>query len=142
MANLPTDTARKSEHAWVIGTVTALDCTQKPPVVKVQFDDEQTSDWIAYAQPRAGKSYLWIPPQVGEQGIVLSAGGEMGFMLFVAGIFTEQFQPNTMGDKDVRLQFANGDFIHHNVEKGNMTIKASGTLSLIGATIHLNQGGG
>lgn len=139
---MPTDNARKSEHAWVVGTVIALNCDRRPPAVKVKLDNNQLTDWIPWAQPRAGKSYLWFPPQVGEQGIVLSAGGEMEVMFFIAGLFTDAYLPKSPPPKPelFDLRFANGDFIRHNSKTGELRIKATGNCYIDAKNIHLNEG--
>lgn len=122
---LPTDNARHLEHLWQYATVTDLDCGQRPPAVKVRLDDEQSSDWIPFAQPRAGTAYMWMPPQVGEQGVVLSAGGEMETLLFIAGVFVAEHLPDNASEHLTEIKFPNGDTFSHDAQTGVLSIAAS-----------------
>ncbi|PID66583.1 MAG: hypothetical protein CR975_02085 [Gammaproteobacteria bacterium] len=156
---LPTDNARRAENMWQYATVIDLDCGQRPPAVKVVLDDNddseaerQTTDWIPFAQPRAGKGYIWMPPQVGEQGIVLSSGGEMETLLFVCGVFADEFLPENPSADLTEIRFPNDDFFSHDkgdltinctgnitIQSGaNFTVSASGTASINGSKVLLN----
>ncbi len=126
---LDTDSARQLEHSWQYATVIALDCDQRPPVVKVKFDDnddgEQISDWIPFMQLRAGTSFVWMPPLVGEMGIVLSAGGEMEVMKYIGASFCDQFIPDDASEDLMEIRFKNQDYFKHDSKTGILKIKAS-----------------
>ncbi len=126
---LDTDTARQLEHSWQYATVIALDCNQRPPVVKVKFDDnddgKQISDWIPFMSLRAGKAFVWMPPQVGEMGIVISAGGEMEVLKYIGASFCDQFIPDDASEDLMEIRFKNQDYLKHDSKTGVLKIKAS-----------------
>lgn len=128
--SLPTDAERKSEHLWVYATVTAVDCTRRPPAIKARLDDKQSTDWIPFSSLRAGKAYIWMPPSVGEQGIVLSAGGEMESMLFISGVFTDQYLPDNPRPELTEIKFPNGDIFRHSSETGDLAIMTLGKFTV------------
>lgn len=146
-AILPTDSARRAEHVWQYATVQQVDCSKRPPVVKVKFDDEQFSDWIPFFSLNAAKSYIWMPPTKGAQGIVLSASGEMETLLFISGVFTDEFLPADASENLTEIRFPNGDRIRHFADTGNLIIKntgdcdisCGGNFSVTARRINLNE---
>lgn len=89
----------------------------------------------------AGKMY-WLP-SVGEQVLCLmipSQGGRGSNDGAVLGSFFNSVdKPVRTGEGIRRIDFGDGSYVEHDRNTGNLTIKATGTVSIIGATIRLNE---
>lgn len=89
----------------------------------------------------AGKMY-WLP-SVGEQVLCLmipSQGGRGSNDGVVLGSFFNAVdKPVRTGEGIRRIDFGDGSYVEHDRNTGNLTIKATGTVSIIGATIRLNE---
>lgn len=46
------------------------------------------TDWLPWQAPRAGATRDWDPPTVGEQVVVLAAGGELTTAIVLTGLFS------------------------------------------------------
>lgn len=90
---------------------------------------------------RAGKMY-WLP-SVGEQVLCLmipSQGGRGSNDGVVLGSFFNSVdKPVRTGEGIRRIDFGDGSYVEHDRNTGNLTIKATGTVSITGATIRLNE---
>lgn len=89
----------------------------------------------------AGKMY-WLP-SVGEQVLCLmipSQGGRGSNDGVVLGSFFNSVdKPVRTGEGIRRIDFGDGSYVEHDRNTGNLTIKATGIVSITGATIRLNE---
>jgi len=76
--------------------------------VKVRLGPEHTSGWLSYFARRAGNTITWDPPEVGEQVLVLSPGGELATGFVLTGIYSgSRPAPSNSGDQTIR-RFSDG----------------------------------
>lgn len=84
----------------------------------------------------------WLP-SVGEQVLCLmipSQGGRGSNDGVVLGSFFNSVdKPVRTGEGIRRIDFGDGSYVEHDRNTGNLTIKATGTVSITGATIRLNE---
>lgn len=77
------------------------------------------TDWLPWRTPRAGRTRVWHPPEVGEQVMVLSPSGDLGQGMVLAGVYSDEF-PAPSTDPDVHLaDYLDGDLVieYHRVER-------------------------
>ncbi|MGV3511888.1 MAG: phage baseplate assembly protein V [Novosphingobium sp.] len=55
--------------------------------------DDAVSPPVRWLHPRMGQTRAWLPPAVGEQGLLLCPGGELGAGVFVGGLHSGTFPP-------------------------------------------------
>jgi len=85
-ADLSPDQNRRIESMIRFGTVTAVDCAQKPPMCRAKSGGLAT-DWLKWVTPRAGNVREWSPPSVGEECLIFSPSGETGAGAILTGFF-------------------------------------------------------
>jgi len=109
--------------------------------IRVKHGDLE-SNWIPWATGRAGGNKIWSPPEVGEQVLMLSPGGDMSRAIAVVGIFSDDNEANGDSGDLFRMTFKNGTVIEYDREAnelkatlkagGKATIEASGGITLKG----------
>lgn len=88
------------------GVISAVDHAKAK--VRVRLGPEHTSGWLSYFARRAGNTITWDPPEVGEQVLVLSPGGELASGFVLTGIYSEsRAAPSKSGDVTLR-RFSDG----------------------------------
>lgn len=109
--------------------------------IRVKHGDLE-SNWIPWATGRAGGNKIWSPPEIGEQVLMLSPGGDMSRAIAVVGIFSDDNEANGDSGDLFRATFKNGTVIEYDREAnelkatlkagGKATIEASGGITLKG----------
>jgi len=92
--------------------------------VRVKSGDLETN-WIPWLSARAGKNAQWNPPEVGEQVMMLSPGGDLAQAVALPALYSTA-NPAPSKDKAVfKDLFKNGDYIQHDNNSGVLTLKAT-----------------
>lgn len=98
--------------------------------------DDATSPPVRFLHPRMGQTRVWNPPSVGEQGLLLCPGGELGAGVFVGGLHCAAFPPPF--DEAVALaRFKDGAVISYDPEAHELLLQLPS-----GATTVLISDGG
>lgn len=143
-----TDTRRRLHSISRIGVVAEADYTNGLIRVDLQ-DGELRTDWIPWLTLRAGNDRFWWAPETGEVVMLLSLSGDLANAFAVGASFSNQ---NQNGDRETlqRQTFHDGAVIEYDRDAhaylidltaaagSTVTIKAAGTVTVEGATIHLN----
>jgi phage baseplate assembly protein V len=120
------------------GVVISVDLAEARCVVRIGDPDEDDAETppIRWCAIRAGKTRIWSPPSVGEQGIVIKRDGELANAVFVAGIVCDAFPP--VGNSAIdRIEFEDGSRIDYDAQAHAFEINLSA-----GATAKIIAPGG
>ena len=121
----PTELLRRLENTVRLGTIAAVR-HEAPARCRVQTGGN-TTDWLPWMTGRAGKDRTWWAPEVGEQAVVFSPGGNMGAGVVLPGCYSDS-HPQPEDDPDVScMQFADGSRFEYN--------RASHVLTITGARL-------
>lgn len=114
----PYELTRRLENLVRRGTVAEV--RAKPLSVRMRCGDN-TTDWLQVQCLRAGTqgSTFWAP-EVGEQGLVLSVGGDMGQGVALLGLYSEAMAQPSDGAAHIKLNKDNTDFIRY--ENGTLKL--------------------
>ncbi len=115
------------------GTITAADYATAR--VQVQLGQNVTT-WLPWVAGRAGGNRTWNPPEVGEQVLVLSPGGDYACGFVIPGIFQSSFPANGNSANLWREDFSDGASIQYDRSAHVLTANIPG-----GGGIHLTVGG-
>lgn len=125
----PTELLRRLENTVRLGTIAQVRHA-KPARCRVKTG-ENTTDWLPWITQRAGKDRTWWAPEVGEQVIVLSPGGNMGAGVVLPGFYSDE-HPQPDDDPDVScVAFDDGARAEYNRAKGALTIDVVKSITLI-----------
>ncbi|MDH1827007.1 phage baseplate assembly protein V [Delftia tsuruhatensis] len=115
----PYELIRRLENLARRGTVAEV--RAKPLAVRMRCGDNIT-DWLQVQCLRAGTqgSTFWAP-EVGEQGLVLSVGGDMRQGVALLGLYSEQMEQPSDGAPHIKLNKDNTHFIRY--ESGVLTLR-------------------
>lgn len=115
----PYELTRRLENLVRRGTVAEV--RAKPLAVRMRCGDN-TTDWLQVQGLRAGAtgSSYWSP-EVGEQGLVLSVGGDMRQGVALLGLYSEQMDQPSDGPPHIKLNKDNTHFIRY--EGGVLTLR-------------------
>lgn len=104
---------RRTANMIRFGTIAEVKLSN-PPRVKVK-SGEITTRWLPWAGGRAGAGKRrWDPPEVGEQVMMLSAGGDMRQALVIPGIYqSAHAAPSDNGDLDL-TEYSDGTKVSYN----------------------------
>ena len=91
--------------------------------VRVTTGDLETN-WIPWLTQRAGENSEWNPPEVDEQVLLLSPCGDLAQAVALPSIYSDAKPAKSTSPTKFRQDFKNGDFIEHDTESGQLTIKA------------------
>lgn len=108
----PTELLRRLENTVRLGTIAAVRHA-KPARCRVKTG-ENTTDWLPWMTGRAGKDRTWWAPEVGEQAVVFSPGGNMGAGVVLPGCYSDS-HPQPDDDPDVScIEFEDGVRVEYN----------------------------
>ena len=97
--------------------------------VKVRMGRLNTR-WLPFFARRAGNTIDWDPPEVGEQCLVLSPGGELGGGFVLTGIYSNA-HPAPSKSQNIRLQkYADGLECQYDQESHTLTISRPDELNV------------
>lgn len=117
-----------------IGTVSEVDASKA--LARIELADEVLTDWLACSARRAGDDKTWDLPDVGEQVIVFSPGGELDQGIVLGSLFSDTKAQNGDNAKDRRVTFKDGSIVEfdRNASKLNVTLSDAAVFTLkIGA---------
>lgn len=107
---------RRLENMIRIGAIAEVD--HDKALVRVMYD--QTDDgqpvltaWRPWLTHRAGNVSSWSPPEVGEQVLLISPGGEMALAIVVPGIYSTNFPPADNNPNINSISFGDGVSIEY-----------------------------
>lgn len=104
MSGMSDDILRKLANLIRFGTVQAVAGKR----VQVKIGGLLTRP-IAWVSTRAGKTKSWLPPDIGEQVVVLSPNGDLGAGVAIGGIFCDAYDvPNEANADTVLMAFRDG----------------------------------
>lgn len=93
----------------------------KPPRVRVKTGG-MTSDWLPWAERRAGGTRTWCPPTVGEQVLLLCPSGELRNGVVLCGIPSDAIDvPSHSADETLTL-YEDGATTTYNHVTGTLAI--------------------
>lgn len=93
------DLARRLDNLIRLGTIAAVDHARA--LCRVTSGGLLT-DWLPWAERRAGTTRTWNPPTVGEQVLLLCPSGEPAAGIVVTGIYTAAHdQPSASASEHV-----------------------------------------
>lgn len=139
-----TEGARRISNVVRYGKVKEAD--YKKALIRVELQaGELTTDWIPWVTLRAGKDKFWWAPEVGEVMLVLAPSGELANAVALPAAFSNENQ-NADRETIQRQTFDDGTVIEYDREahklkmdvKGDVEIKATGNVTIIGERIDLN----
>ncbi len=123
-----TELLRRLENTVRLGTIAEVRHA-RPARCRVKTG-ENTTDWLPWLTQRAGKDRTWWPPEVGEQVIVFSPGGNLGAGVVLAGIYSDS-HPQPDDDPDVScVEFADETRVEYNRATHVMTVSAPTLIEL------------
>lgn len=112
------------------GVVVSVDLAEARCVVRIGDPDEDDAEtppirWGSFA---SGKTRVWRPPSIGEQGLVFKRDGEMANAVFLPGIVCDSFPP--IGNSEInRIEFEDGSRIDYDAQVHSFEINLSGAAS-------------
>jgi phage baseplate assembly protein V len=126
------DLQRQMANVVRMGTITDVDHSATPPLVRVQLSEKGSTDWRPYIELRAGKTGTWNPPTVGECVLFLSPNGltEGGYAL--PGLPTESHPTPSSDPNKTVTKYPDGAVVEydHAAHKLKVTLPADGTADI------------
>ncbi|MBN6064193.1 phage baseplate assembly protein V [Aggregatibacter actinomycetemcomitans] len=90
------------------------------------------TSFLPFITLRAGTTKTWSPPTVGEQCVILAAGGELTTACVLVGLYTKN-SPSNSADEHV-IEFADGAKIAYNQSSGALVVTGIKTASITAAS--------
>lgn len=143
----PYELQRLLQNLLKWGTVAAV--RAKPLAVRMQCGDN-TTDWLTPAGLAAGAVFsAYRMPEVGEQGLALCAGGDLGQGVALLGIYSDAMPQPSDGPPHIKLNKPGTHFVRYEAGKLLLTIgparitleQDSITLQVGGAHFTMEEGG-
>jgi phage baseplate assembly protein V len=112
---------------------------------------ELETNFLPWINSNSGSNNSWNPPEIGEQVVILSSGGELSQAVILPSLYKNNASENSNTIKS--MIFADGSKVSFNLEsgnldldiKGNTTIKVAGSAQIEAANItlkgNINLGG-
>ena len=97
MPRTPEDTPTDADSLIRVAVVASVDLASGTCTVTLDDTDgggdDAESPPVRWLHPRMGDTRAWLPPAVGEQGLLLCPGGELGAAVFVGGLHSNACPP-------------------------------------------------
>jgi phage baseplate assembly protein V len=130
-----TEHDRQLGNLVMLGVIKELD--EANALVRVDVDGLVT-DWIPFTAARAGAGVReWLPPEVGEQVVMLSPYGDPAQGVVLGSVYQDAHAAPANVKTTKRTEFADGAFIQYDREghKYDIDVPAGGAITLrIGQT--------
>jgi len=99
--------------------------------LKVKMGELETA-WLPWLTQRAGGDRSWWAPEVGEQVMVLSPGGDSSQGVILGALYQESSaKPGDALDENIhRVEYQNGTFIEHDRKKNELNINVQGEMKI------------
>lgn len=135
------DLERRMANMIRAGKVTEVDLDAKR--AKVDLGDDDPTDWLPWCVAKAGKDRRWQAPDVGEQVVVFSPGGEFGQGFIGGSLFQDDFPANGDEATASRTTFDDGSVIEYDRESHALNLSlhddAVLTITIAGMTIQVTK---
>lgn len=106
------------------GKVSEIDVDAFKVKVDIGTDEAaQVTEWLPWLTRRAGDDTTWDPPDVGEQVIIFSPGGELDQGIVGPSLFSDDKPPNGTDAKDRRVTFKDGSIIEFDRDSSALNLK-------------------
>jgi phage baseplate assembly protein V len=134
------DMERRTANAIRYGRIMAVDYANAR--VRVKSGDIESA-WLPWSTGRAsGAKRRWDPPEVGEQVVMLSPGGDMRQAVVLTGVFQQSAgAPSDSADKDTTV-YGDGTVVEYDRGSRTLLVNFGGTsITARPAAITLTVGG-
>lgn len=139
MPRTPEDAPTDADALIRVAVVASVDLAAGTCTVMlgdVESGDDAESPPVRWLHPRMGDITTWLPPSVGEQGLLFCPAGELGAGVFVGGIHSSAFPP-PIDEPVALLRFKDGAAISYDPEAHELLLQLPS-----GATTVLVSDGG
>lgn len=140
MPRTPEDTPTDADTLIRVAVVASVDLAGGTCTVLLDDPegggDEAESPPVRWLHPRMGDIRAWLPPAVGEQGLLLCPGGELGAGVFIGGLHCNAFPP-PIDEPVALLRFSDGAAISYDPQAHELLLQLPS-----GATTVLISDGG
>jgi len=136
MPRTPEDTQTDPDALIRFGVVASVDLAAGTCTVTLDEADGAYTQPIRWLHPRMGQTRAWCPPSVGEQGLVLCPGGEIGAAVFVGGLHSNAL-PAPTDEATPLIRFSDGAVLSYDPEAHELLLQLPS-----GATTVLISDGG
>lgn len=100
---------RRIQNIIATATVVATQAKDGKALVKVAYDDETTSDWLAVLSKNNSLLKVWMPPLIGEQVTVVRLFGNADSGLVIPSIFSKECkEPIGANETNVIVELSDG----------------------------------
>lgn len=121
-----TEFDRRLANIVRIGSVAAVDLASDPPSIQVDIgtdEEPHLTAWLPWMTRRAGRTRKWSPPDVNEQVVILSPGGELAQGVVVPGaIFSTLFPANGTAQDLERTTYPDGSVVEYDSATHHLTV--------------------
>lgn len=140
MPRTPEDAPTDVDALIRVGVVASVDlqggtCTVRLDDPESGGDDAVTPP-VRWLHPRMGETRAWLPPAVGEQGLLFCPGGELGAGVFVGGLHSNA-NPPPIDEPVALLRFNDGAVLSYDPDAHELLMQLPS-----GATTVLVSDGG
>ena len=116
-----------------LGVVHAADYARAR--VRVRYDATPDgapvlTGWLAWLCARAGPDRAWWAPEVGEQVVVLSPGGELAQAVVLGALYQAAHPANADRADITRVDWADGSWVEHDRASGDIRMFATGDIHI------------
>ncbi len=135
------DLGRRIANIIRLGTIFSID--HEKALARVKIGNLET-DWLPWITANSGNNKNWNPPEIDEQVMVLSPGGELDQGIILPSIYRNNAPANSENIQTIifkdgsKISFDNSNGNFDLDIKGNATIKAAGSILFAGG---VNLGG-
>lgn len=141
MPRTPEDAPTDADALIRVCVVASVDlaagtCTVRLDDPDTGGDADTESPPVRWLHPRMGETRAWLPPAVGEQGLLLCPGGELGAGVFVGGLHSSQI-PAPIDEPVALLRFKDGASLSYDPDAHELLLQLPS-----GATTVLVSDGG
>ncbi len=134
-----TELQRNVANIIRIGTIAEADYTNAK--VRVQIG-ELLTNWLDFISFRAAPVTVWCPPEIGEQVLVVSPGGDLSQGIVMPALYQQSFPASAATPTITKLTFADGakleyDSAAHHLQavlpgSGTTTLTSDGGITITG----------
>lgn len=96
---------------------------------RVQTGGNMT-DWLQWLTSRAGRSRTWWAPSVGEQVMILAAGGELDTAFVLPGIYSDDNPAPSASADALHISFQDGAVIEYEPKTSALTVSGIKTADI------------
>lgn len=128
----PTELLRRIENMIRFGTVAQVR-TARPARVRVKTG-ENTTDWLPWCAGRAGHDRTWWAPEVGEQVMVLSPGGDLRAGAAYPAAYSDSHPQNAESADVARATFKDGTVIEYDRSVNVLRVHSPKLITLVASS--------